>query len=98
MSDEQTASEPVAWAVMINGDTPITFAATREGVAFWEQNTSNAITPLYAHPSAAAVRVTDAMVEAACRVLDSPDSAWSFRRAMRQALTAALTAASEVQP
>ena len=50
-----------------------------------------------AHPAPrVAVTVTEAMVEAACKVWDSPDSAWSFRRAMRQAITAALqNAASE---
>lgn len=132
------SGEPVAWALM-GPRGPMTFAAVRSGLEFWEGNPEVSIIPLYAHPPASAgvhdreqmrevialahelgwngvenskilsvfLRnhiesltpapvvpvVADDMVEAACKVWDSPDSAWSFRRAMKQALTAALTAA-----
>lgn len=52
---QQAASEPVAWAVMLPNGKPITFAASREGVSYWERTSDLAIVPLYAHPSAAAV-------------------------------------------
>ena len=103
------ASEPVAWA-LYEGDTMLHATTKQSTRNSWQKDVDRGprmvplrIVPLYsAHPSAAAVRVTDAMVEAAAKVgsdngfdrlYDVPSMYWD---AMHKVVTAALqNAASE---
>lgn len=95
------SGEPVAWKVVANDGRLIGYTGSK---AWAGQHLINeaTITPLYAHPSAAGVQVTEAMVKRAADEMYGIDvsdvssgAELMYLRSARKVLTAALTAASE---
>lgn len=105
MTNKNEVPEPVAWWSQLPDNAGTDATTDKRRAEDWRQRGRD-VRPLVfgdiAHPGAAAVRVTDAMVEAAwkeLRVQCIPDG-WSIvdcvdRDNLRSAITAAFTAASE---
>ena len=98
LESQQASSEPVAWASYHDGcDRPWTVDLVKREP--WGVSAGTRIVPLYAHPSAAAVRVTDAMVERfslAYRICEETyERTFTHNMGIKAGLTAALTAESE---
>ena len=93
MSDEQTAGEPVAWALLNGGASPMAVTLDHGQATFYATANGAAIMPLYAHPRPR-VGVTEAMVDAFLSAYAKCETynGWTFthRMGVRAGIRAAL--------